>query len=206
MRKIMLFLIITAVITAICGCEKADGDNYQKIQKSLMEMTAYKCESDIKYITQKGETSYSAVQYALKDGKYRVETTSPEKLKGVTIVYDGNLMWQYNPVSDSKLSVKSSGKKPQLILFTFLDNMVKSRETDVETEKPETVFEASIPGENKLEYSEKLWVNNETGLPVKMIIYDKDGNERMIVSYKSFEFNPNIDEKIFTLDNISQKE
>ena len=60
-----------------------------------------------------------------------------------------------------------------------------------------TVLEAIIPGGNKYISTEKVWIDNDTLKPLKFIIYDQDGNERYIIIYNEFEYNPEIDNSVF---------
>ena len=62
-----------------------------------------------------------------------------------------------------------------------------------------TVLEAIIPGDYKYTATEKLWIDNETLLPVQMIIYDADGNERYITTYDEFEYDVEFDENTFQI-------
>ena len=60
-----------------------------------------------------------------------------------------------------------------------------------------TVLEAVIPGGNKYTATEKVWIDNETLKPLKFVIYDKEGNERYVMIYNDFEYNPEMDESVF---------
>jgi outer membrane lipoprotein-sorting protein len=62
-----------------------------------------------------------------------------------------------------------------------------------------TVLEAIIPGSHPYLSSEKLWVDNKTSKPVKLVIYDPDGAERIIVTYGAFEYNVELDDSLFTI-------
>ena len=45
--------------------------------------------------------------------------------------------------------------------------------------------------------TEKVWIDNETLKPLKLVIYDKDDNERYVMIYNEFEYNPEMDESVF---------
>ena len=63
-----------------------------------------------------------------------------------------------------------------------------------------TVLEAVIPGENKFTSTEKLWIDNETITPVKLVIYDSEGKEKYVVEYNEFQFNPDFEDGIFNIN------
>ena len=62
------------------------------------------------------------------------------------------------------------------------------------------VLEAVIPGKDTDLSTEKLWVDRETLLPVRFVIYDADEKERYRMDYTSFEFDPQFDESLFTIE------
>lgn len=204
--------IITTVIFLLIfsGCAGEKLSDYDKLQKKLMEMNGYTCEAQVKYISNKGENNYQTKHWALSDGRYRIETTAPDEIKGGVILYDGKMIWQYNPQIESKVSLNTPDKpeRTQINIFTFLNNMVKSQDVGVESatldESLYTVFEAKIPGSSKFFSTEKLWVENKSMLPVRLEIYDVDEETRVEVSFKNFEYNPKIDDSIFSLDNLGQ--
>ena len=62
------------------------------------------------------------------------------------------------------------------------------------------VLEAIIPGNDSTLSSEKLWVDRETLLPVRFVIYDADDKECYKTEYTSFTFNPQFDDALFAID------
>lgn len=202
----LLTIIPLTLLTALTACNPKAVSDYDKIHKSLMDMTAYSCDAEIKYISNNGENTYHTKQWATSDGKYKIETTSPENVKGGVIVFDGKMLWQYNPEVKQKVSLGSPDKpeRTQINIFTFISNMVKSQNVGVESANLDeslcTVFEAEIPGDMKLFSSQKLWVDNKSGLPTRLTVFDKEGKERASVSFSNFVYNPKIEEGVFTID------
>lgn len=45
-----------------------------------------------------------------------------------------------------------------------------------------------------------MWIDNETLKPLKFVIYDADGNERYIITYNEFEYDPEMDDSVFRAD------
>lgn len=201
MRKIIL---VMSILCCLCGCGKVKG--YASAQDKLMNMQSYKAEVDISYISSESESTYTAVQTADNQGRYKLEVTSPENLKGSSILFDGKMIWQYNPNIEQKISINAEDKpeRSELILFSFMENYVKSTDTTVTTAKTEgepcTVLEADIEGAGKFIASEKLWIGNEDMLPKRLVIYDTDGNERIIVVFNSFEYDPQLPEDEFVIE------
>ncbi len=201
--KKVLPIILMLVIS---GCSKPIT-GYKNVQDKLMAMESYVAEADITYINNKGEDKCKTLQYALNDGKYRIEVTEPSQQQGNVILYDGKMVWSYNPSVEQKVQVNAPDKpeRYELILFSFIENYVKSQDVAVESASLDeslcTVLEAEIPGENKFLATEKLWLDNESMLPVKLVIYDTDGKERIIAQFSNFQYNCQIEQSKFTLES-----
>lgn len=193
------------------GCSKiVTNEDYPTIQEKLVNMETYSSSGNVTYISNKGQTSYDINQYVKKDGKYILKTNTPEDFAGNIILFDGNILWQYNPKLDSKISVgeKDKMERKEISLFSFLENHTKSKDIAMETSNIDdsvyTILEAKIPGENKFFDSEKLWINNKTKLPEKLVIYDTEGKERIVLEIKEFEYNPNLEDEMFKIENIEK--
>ncbi len=201
MKKIIILLMTML----LCSCSQGKTA-YPTIQEKLTSMESYKTDARLTYISDKGETVYSAVQTAAKDGRYRIETSQPEDYKGNIVMYDGKMVWQYNPqLENNKISVNPPDKasRREIILFSFLENYVKSSDVSLGVASLDeslcTVLEARIPGDNAFMSTEKLWVDNKTQDPVKLVIYDSENKERIVAEFTNFEYNYSIDDNTFTL-------
>ena len=67
-----------------------------------------------------------------------------------------------------------------------------------------TVIEAVIPGGNKYTSSEKLWIDNETIKPVKLVIYDREEQEKYILEFSEFEYNAEFEEGTFDIPKSAE--
>ena len=208
--KILKKSFFIMFVLALAGCSNAsDTDEYANIQDKLVNMESYSCEAEVTFYSNKGENKYTINQQAKNDGRYFLETTSPDNVKGNIILFDGNMLWQYNPNLDSKISVgdKDKMERKEICLFTFLENYLKSKDVALETanidESIYTILEAKIPGGNKYFDSEKLFINNETKAPERLVIYDTEGKERILVTYNNFVYNPEIEDSKFNVENIA---
>ena len=200
-------LLMTALFIA-AGCQAGGGkaqtqDNYQKIQSILVNVQSYACEASVEYKSNKGSNVYDTVQKCKTDGSYRVEVVGPDKVAGNVTLSDGKTIYQFNKRISGKISVatKESQERSEIFFTSFLKNYLKSNETSVSAAKVEgdpcTVLEAQIPGSHPYLASEKLWIDNTTYKPVKLIVYDPQGSERIIVTYKTFDYNVSLDDSEF---------
>lgn len=202
------FFIVLAFMLVGCTKTKTNEDDYQTIQQKLMNMETYSCNAEVTFYSNQGENKYKITQQAKNNGKYYIETTWPEQVKGNLILFDGNVVWQYNKNLDSKISIDNKDKtaRKQICLFSFLENHLKSKDIALETANIEneiySVLEAKIPGDNKYFNTEKLFINNSTKTPEKLVIYDKEGKERIVVLYDNFIYNPKIEDSKFDVETI----
>ncbi len=196
--------LIAAMLSAGCS-HAADASALEKIHTKLLDMKAYKSEGSLVRFSNKGEEVYEIAQYWQEPNKYRLELKAPLGVAGNYTVYDGERIAQYNPsVSPTPVvDVPDSPHRNQIFLNAFIKNYFKSEETAAVSssldESKCTVLEAVIPGENQYLATQKLWIENETLLPERLVIYDNKGKERYILDYTSFEYDPilNIDGKLF---------
>ena len=208
--KRLTALLMTALFAAV-GCQgsglsKQDSQNaYEKIQTILVNMQSYMCEATVEYKSNKGSNVYDTIQKCKITGEYRVEVVGPDKVAGNITVSDGKTIYQFNKRISGKISVatKESQERSEIFFTSFIKNYTKSNETSVSAAKlendPCTVLEASIPGSHPYLASEKIWVDNKTLKPVKLIIYDPQGSERIIVTYNNFEYNISLNDSDFTV-------
>lgn len=198
--KRLLFLIF---LLFIAGCTKEEA--YPTVQEKLYSMESYTTDANITYISNKGENSYDTSISALSDGKYRIDIKSPKEYEGSIIMYDGKLVWHYNPhIEDKKISASPPDKESrrEIILFSFLKNYSQSMESTAATANEEnsqfTVLEAQYPS-GKIFSRERLFINNEDINPHKLVIYDNENKERIVVKFTNFSYNCKIDENAFKL-------
>lgn len=201
MKKLILILIILTMT----ACVKSQNQ-YPTIQDKLMAMTSYQTDCNIIYISNKGQREYTTKQTAANDGRYRIETQNPQEYKDNVIVYDGKMVWHYNPnLKDNKISINPPDKaaRREIILFSFIENYVKSKDVSLTTaslnESMCTVLEAKLPGNNEFMSTEKLWIDNETQTPQKLIIYDSNNKERIVAEFTNFVYNCNLKDSDFSI-------
>lgn len=206
MKKVVAALISCALLFCLSACGKEEPmTEMEAIQKELIEMEGYSCTAELTRTSNKGQNTYGTKQYYKSTGEYRLELTSPENAAGNYTVYDGSRIGQYNPRLDSKIirDVPESQHRNELFLGQFVKNYMQSEDVTVETaaldETKCAVLEAVIPGNDAAVSTEKLWVDRESLLPVRFVIYDAKGEERYRMDYSEFVFNPEFEEGLFDI-------
>ena len=169
-------------------------------------MQSYEAEATVTYISNKTTHTYETKQQCKITGEYRIEVTGPERVAGNVTINDGKTITQFNTKVAGRISIGTTEavERSELFLTSFVKNYVRSQEVSVAAASiegnPTTVLEARIPGEHPYMATQKLWVDNETLKPVKLVIYDVSGVERIVVTYNSFEYNVRLSDEIFRVE------
>jgi len=203
--KILCSAFILALILPSCsrGLSESEAGAYEKIQRILLSMKSYQADGTVTYVSNKKSHTYNVKQQCRMTGEYRIEVTGPEAVSGNVTIFDGKIISQFNNRISGKISIGTTeaAERSEILFTSFVRNYLKSNEVSVSVanldESTYTVFEAGISGEHPYLAAEKVWVNNTTLRPMKLVIYDPDGVERIIVSYDSFEYNVRLDDEIF---------
>ncbi len=172
----------------------------EKIQNELNNLQTYQSEATVEYISNKGRNAYDTVQQCKAQGQYRIEVVGPERAVGNITLSDGSTIYQYNARINAKVSVavKENQERSEIFLTSFIKNYAAENGGHSENAENFTVLEAKVPGEHPYLATEKLWVDNETLKPVKLVVYDPNGGERIVVTYKTFAYNVPLDDSLFT--------
>jgi len=211
MKKTFKFILLStvaaaAIILAACSGNQADGDIYAQIQRQLLSLETFKAEATVTYISNKNTHVYETVQFARVTGAYRIEVVGPERVAGNITIFDGRQVAQFNEAVNGRaiLGTQDSPERYEILLTSFIRNYVRSRDVSVTVtsidENQFTILEAQLPGSHPYLATEKLWICNDTLLPFKLVIYDVQGAERIIVEYKTFEFNPTLEDSLFFIE------
>ena len=215
MKKISLLSLMTILILLFatsCSGQGLPGPSnpeemnaFEQISRKLMEMQNFRAIATIEYHSNKGVNVYEVIQHARVTGEYRVEVTAPQQVAGSVTASDGNQIVQFNSRVNGRVSlmVQETPERSEIFLTSFVRNYLQCNEISVSVADMEqglrTVFEATVPGNHHYLAISRLWVDNETLLPVKLVIFDQDGAERIVVTYHVFEFNVELDDALFTL-------
>ncbi len=201
------FIVFLVISIGLAGCSATKHKStMEQIQAQLNKIENYRCMASVIFISNKGRNEYLTKQYYKKTGEYRLEMLEPDTIKGIVTIFDGKTVMQMNPRVEGKMiyPVEGSKDRDEIFLGAFLKNYMQSEEVSIAVvhtdEGKSTVLEAVIPGNHPYLSTEKLWLDNKTLKPTQLVIYDSQGNERMIVKYKEFEYNIALDDAVFRVE------
>ena len=212
LKKLLALGVLLGVLLVGCGDNGLRGPGsaeelsaFEKVQRMLVELHSYRAIATVEYRANKGTNTYETVQHARITGEYRVEVTGPEHVAGSVTVNNGQTIVQFNNRVEGRIAVHVEETPERSVIFftSFIRNYLLSNEVSVMVADMEegvrTVLEANVPGGHPYLHMARLWVDNETLLPVKMIIFDPDGTERIVITYHAFEMNVVLDDALFSM-------
>ena len=206
MKKILSLFLSFSLLFTIAACSREEPmTELESIQKQLAEMKGYTCTATLTRTNERGTQTYETRQYYRATGEYRLELLSPEQVAGNYTIFDGKQVCQYNPRLDSSIlrDVPANQHRNELFLGQFIENYMQSEGVSVEAaaldESRCIVLEAVIPGNDPRLSAEKLWVDRTSLLPVRFVIYDAKGEESYRMDYSAFQFDPPLDDSLFTI-------
>jgi len=205
-------MIVILLFTIACNSQDTRGildaeemSTYEQIKRNLFEMQTFRAMATVEYHSNKGVNRYEVLQHAKITGEYRIEVTAPSNVAGSVTAFNGQEIIQFNSRVSGRVSiqVQENPERSEIFLTSFVRNYLQCNEISVSVTDMEeglrTVLEATIPGEHPYLAVARLWVDNTTLLPVKLIIFDQDGAERIVITYHAFEANVELDDALFTI-------
>jgi len=212
MKILKLACALAALILVAAGCAAISRPGpedtrsaYERVHEMLLSLQTYRAVATVEYISNRGSNIYETLQHASTDGRYRIEVTGPENVAGNVTVFDGQTISQFNPRVSGRvaMSTRENPERSEIFLTSFIRNYLGSKDVSISVgsfgQGSFTVLETVVPGNHPYMASERLWVDNQTLAPVRLVIYDRDGAERVIVNFKSFELNVDLEDSLFSL-------
>jgi outer membrane lipoprotein-sorting protein len=202
---VTMLLLLAACRSETPGEAAPEPDIYQQIHQRLMELQTFRARASVEYISNKGSNIYETIQHSRITGEYRIEVTGPERVAGNVTSSDGRHIHQFSTRVNGRVTLlaRENQERSEIFLTAFIRNWQSSESVSVSVtnmgEGQYTVLEATIPGGHPYLATQRLWVSNETLLPAKLVIFDPNGTERVIVTYHAFEYNVELDDSLFTV-------
>jgi outer membrane lipoprotein-sorting protein len=180
------------------GCNKAEqsGKAQDRLHTMLKTLKGYETDATITFLKDTQINIIKMKQAVEIGGKYKLILESPDYLKGYTTTFDGENIFQYNPHTKENVACKQSEARNQILLSSFIHNYVNTQElkqgNDTLDGKEVIVCEVNIPGDYKYMAKEKVWFDKRELWPIKMEIYDIQGNLAIQVEFSHFKPNTQI--------------
>lgn len=194
-HKILILILIIIIIFFIfnykkifCGNNISIKNKDEIIENILNGKVLYKAIIKVKVISNKNENIYEIMQEENNNKSYQ-EITSEGDIKGLKIIYTDNVL----KVENSKLNLKKMYENYDLVtndylfLNSFSKDYLESKDTSLEEKNNELIIRLKVENSNKYIKYKELYVNKDTGIPIKMIIKDSDKQVIACIEYINIE-------------------
>lgn len=194
-HKIFIVLLIICVIFFIFNYKKIFyGNNIsiknkdEIIEKILNGKIEYKANIKVNIISNKNQNIYEIMQEESQNKSYQ-EIITKGDIEGVKIIYTDNVL----KVENSKLNLKKIYENYELVtndylfLSSFSKDYLESEDTSLEEIDDTIIINLKVENSNKYIKYKELYLNKDTGMPIKLIIKDSDKQVIACIEYINIE-------------------
>ncbi|MCM8710177.1 hypothetical protein M2651_03935 [Clostridium sp. SYSU_GA19001] len=202
-RKLLILFSVIFVFTIIvifygCGKSKKDPNevtNYLKDLKTYSTDFIIEIKNDKQVITYEGKHYYSkALGHRMELGQDRV------------FIYKGDKIYAHDVKNNVRYTVDKKFDSGFLLSFVeeYINLLYTNEEIKYEFKENEMkkyqLIHLLIPGLNKDTEKAVMYVELTSNLPEKVIIYDEKDNEKVKITYKNFQPNPELKQELFKVE------
>lgn len=221
----LALFLITSLLVSPAFTQKKTTEKKIRVDKMkrLLELTAMQVktisgEGNVVTVTYGKPHKKEIKFWAKQPNKMRVEYTYPPQMKGALVITDGKTLWRYLPALKGAfaMSIEGGDKKSKTLdkeLGTI--GQLVSRASDVndfwskndlkvleegKVGKRKTYVIELIPKEKEagaLQSRQKLWIDKETGLTLKIEFRVLDLVETITFPFSKLKINQNMPESLF---------
>lgn len=203
MRKCIAALAVITFAIILAACSRLGGhDAYGEIYKRYNSLKSFRAAAEITVRNDRTENVYSVRQVYAAPDRFAMTVEKPSEIAGCGYVFRGGEVLLKSGLGESeRFPDVFSDERSAVLLTDFFEEYYKSEDSYVETlaEKnpAETVMSCFLSEKNKNRFSQTLWIDNRTFLPIRLETYDSDGNMTVRVEYREFERNCDTKESDF---------
>ena len=163
----------------------------EKIIENILNMNSYKATMAIEIETNKNKTKYVVKQSLTEENKSIQEIIEPSNIAGVITEYDGKNL----KISNNKLDLSTTFENYQYVvdnnlwLNSFLKDYKESKNSKYSNQNNEILLEVKNEDRNKYNIYKKLYIDVETGKPIKMIVQDINQKTLVYILYTEIEIS-----------------
>ncbi len=192
-KKFILMNFLLMIAFTFYGCNQSNKVSLHSRGNFFKELKAYESEVTVTFLKDKQPNMIKMTQVANMNGAYEFTVLEPEHLKGTKVSSDGKQITEYYPSLNKAVAVKGSSVQNEILLTSFVGRYLTNeniKEQEIQLNgKSLSTYEMPIEGSFKYLSKERLWLDKSSQLPLKMEIYDEEGNVTIEVIYEDFKFN-----------------
>ena len=203
MKKSIAALLTVILMISLAACRAKGGyDAYKEIYKRYGSMESFYAAAEITVRNDRTENTYKVRQTYKAPDTYEIVFDSPEEIAGSGYSFrDGKVFLKSGFEHGESLGIYSPNERHTVFLTDFFSEYYKSEDSSAAASggslESTTVLKCFISNGGENRFSQNLWIDNKTFLPVKLETYDSGGNPTVTVKYTEFKRNCDTDNSIF---------
>lgn len=191
-KRLILMGILLVMALTFYGCNTQKNITHTETD-FFKDLKQYEANVTVTFLKDKQPNEITMKQVAKVDGTYEMTFLTPEHMKDVKIICDGEKVTQYYPSIDKSVEQKMSIAQNEILLTSFAaryltNENIKKQEVQLDGKKMIT-YEMPIEGNFRYLSKEKIWLEEKSLKPVQMVLYDEEGNITIEVIYNEFKYN-----------------
>ena len=195
MKKwLILSIVIFSILATFCflGIKKNKSGNNNINQdnvKDIFNMKEYEAEIEVTIKSNKNENKYK-IKQEYKENKSSQEIIEPDYLKGVKITKQGNkITLQNTELNLNKIFEEYTGTaQNDMDLESFIKDFNQNAESSlVEEDGKEIRLQTISNNNNKYTKNKVLYIDKNTGKPIKMEVKDINKKTTIYIVYNKVE-------------------
>ncbi len=210
--KLLLMLLLISSAIFITGCINEDlsaeqiAEKMQQKQEDI-EDYSYTMHMTIEFGDQNMVTQ--ADMMYKKPNKFKAVQKQPAEMAGSISVSDGETMWMYNPQQNTVMimDMPDMPEQNEMDYLQIIEMMLNESDfslAGVEKVDGRTTYVIDMSPKDESDLGMfgdmKVWIDEETWMPLKMEMKDANGNPMYSAEYRNFQINTGISDEEFQFE------
>lgn len=203
MKRGIAAIMSVILMTTLASCGITSGhDAYKEIYKRYNAMESFRAAAEITVKNERTENTYFVRQAYAAPDRFSMTVEEPAELAGSGYVFgNGEVVLKSGFGHNETLTGFSPSSRSAVFLVDFFEEYYRSEDAYVETlgkSNPDETVMSCMPSDgDKNRFSQSLWIDNKTFLPIRLETYDSNGNMTVRVKFVEFERNCDIEDSDF---------
>ena len=187
---LIIFILIFFIKNLINFLNVGNNNDSQEIVNNILNISSYEATIEMKVQSNKNTNKYIIKQSYIDAKNNSQEILEPENIKGVKIEYKDNKL----TFSNSRLNLVKIFDDYKYIaenvadLYSFINDYKNNADSNYYKENSYIVMETETYNRNIYLKNKKLYVNQKTNKPYKMIINSDNKKEAIYILYNEVSF------------------
>ena len=187
---LIIFILIFFIKNLINFLNVGNNNDSQEIVNNILNISSYEATIEMEVQSNKNTNKYIIKQSYIDAKNNSQEILEPENIKGVKIEYKDNKL----TLSNSRLNLVKIFDDYKYIaenvtdLYSFIEDYKNNADSNYYKENSYIVMETKTYNRNIYLKNKKLYVNQKTNKPYKMIINSDNKKEAIYILYNEVSF------------------